>query len=293
MNLPTTIGVELEFVNQAGTTADLRALRSRLEPEFPTWGFGTDGSCGLEFRSPILRTEADLAGVEAMAERIRGLGFRTNERCGLHVHVDVRQLTDAQRRLFMKFFVQFEDLFFGLCPDRRSNTYCKPIPLGYLQALRHNPSWSVWTDRYHWMNGQAFARHGTCEFRLMGGSLNTRQIMGWMNLLLHIYSMVVNGMIHERDLMNFEKDNTQSTELLHKFAVMLHLDTEEQTLEFDTPQLRTRAGLSKEYLFTRWEDVRSDTLSVRAERRRRRLAAWKGEEQFEPLYCRPGVTTVE
>lgn len=53
------------------------------------------------------------------------IGSYVNKKCGAHVHVDIRDLNDAQLARVIKAYSQLEDGLFALVtPDRRSNSFC-------------------------------------------------------------------------------------------------------------------------------------------------------------------------
>lgn len=289
--LPTTAGVELELNNQAGINHDIVELRAKLE-RFTGWVVKTDGSCGdrgagPEVISPIMRTEADLHKVDEVCHELTRLGYEVTPKCGFHVHIGVSALTAVQRDRFIQLLHQFENVFFKLAPGRRATRWCKEIPANYIEAVRRGAGWQAWTDRYHWVNGCAFSRHTTCEIRLMSGSLNPRQVVGWVNLLLHLYDVCRKGVLAGE--LSWVKEASDSDATLRKLMTVARLTAEDELDDFN-PDERLRVGLARTYLLQRWEDVQNDVVSIRQERKRRLHAAWKGQEKFEPVFAKPTVT---
>lgn len=281
----------MELNNQAGVNRDVNEIRRHLA-RFTGWKVKLDGSCGdngagPEVISPIMSTDEDLAKVDEVCHELTRLGYEVTPKCGYHVHIGVSRLNAAQRDRFIQLMHQFENVFFKLAPGRRATRWCKEIPANYIEAVRRGAGWQAWSDRYHWVNGCAYSRHTTCEIRLMSGSLNPRQVVGWVNLLLHIYDVCRKNVLASE--LSWTKEASDSTETLHKFMDTARLEADDELTDF-TPEERLRAGLARTYLLQRWDDVQNDVLSLRQERKRRLHAAWKGLEKFEPVFARPTVT---
>ena len=290
--LATTCGIELETSEQAGVNQDIREIQRHLDV-YPGWKVKQDGSCGTrgsgpEVISPILRTEADLQVVDSVCRELDHLGYRTTPKCGFHVHLGASHWSPSQRDTFVQFMHQFEDFFFKLAPGRRESTYCKPIPDSFMSGVRAGHGWNSWTDRYHWVNGCAYALHTTVEIRLMSGSLNPRQVLGWVNLLLHTVTLTANPARFVGSL-SWSKETGTDEELLQKFLAMARLTNADEHLDFNAGE-QTRAALAREYLLQRWSDVRSDVNEQRAERKRRLHASWRTGAKFEPVFVTAPVT---
>ena len=206
---------------------------------------------------------------------MKSLSFKVSPKCGLHCHVDVRALTAAQRTNFIKFFVQFEEVFFALAPGRKENSYCMPLNSTTIESLKGGGGWSAWSGRYHWMNGCAFSEHGTCEFLLMSGSLNPTHVVGWARFLLHVYTEVLNN--PNMELTNFDADSCPSVSL--SFQKMLGV-------------LNLTSGPAFDWVTKRWQDVNQDVEKLRAERKARLKSAWSGKSVFEPVFVELGETMV-
>ena len=282
MNLATTVGIELEVNNVANPTSDRDFVTRNVEKLVPGWLVKNDGSCGkkggygVEVISPILKTEADLSQVAKICPALKRLSFRVDGHCGLHVHLGVKDLTYAQTLRLLRFFVTHEDAFFSLDPSRRLINFCKALPrelktrlLSTFPPSSQHDLYSAWPERYFWLNGCSYAKHGTLELRLMGGTLNERHVLGWVRFLLYLVESVKNYA---------ELDKTQKsagdafTDMVVASRIARHLDTPGTKLAY-------------EWLMKRHADCVSfqDLDKQRAERRARRLAAWAGGPKFEPV----------
>ena len=104
-------------------------------------------------------------------------GGRVNKSCGLHVHLDQRQVTREVAITRFDRLVKAQELLFRLvAPSRIDNTYCKPSRSFDAQ------------NRYHVINGKhAYQAHRTLEVRLHQGSLDAIKILAWIDLLIAIH----------------------------------------------------------------------------------------------------------
>lgn len=182
------VGVEIEMENRA------RFVPSDVFDKY--WRREEDGSLrngGMEvvFRNPYKGkdvVEALTAAEKATAKCI--FSFR----CGLHVHIDCRDLTSAQLRSFVMLYVLFEPVIMPLCGDgREESNFCVPVGYntGLLDALGSRASIQSIAGRgrddfgrYSALNLQAFLRYGSLEFRAMQGTGNAQEILDWINILL-------------------------------------------------------------------------------------------------------------
>lgn len=111
---------------------------------------------------------------------LRKHGAEVNVSCGVHVHLDMRSrdVSDAYAKL-----AHFEEALFSIVPARRRQSpYCQPVGAYDLETWRRH---AAYWDRYRSINCQAFRRHHTLEVRVFPGSLNSREILTWVDLLLY------------------------------------------------------------------------------------------------------------
>lgn len=101
----------------------------------------------------------------------------TNDTCGLHVHVDVRN-----RDKFKAFsnLVAAQDALYSLAKaERKTNTFCRPLPKD-AQFI------DLYADRYMGINKQSVQKFGTLEVRLYHGTVNPTEISRWSKLLINL-----------------------------------------------------------------------------------------------------------
>ena len=172
-----SVGIELEFCHPPNQTFMLE----------PYGGLKGDGSVrpqqlqsghGREFFSHPMNGDLLLDSISAAATHIRRRGGYVNNTCGYHVHIDVLDLTDAQRNNILNAWITYEDLWFSFVPYiRHESQFCRRLS-GRPNA-RH--------ERYLALNPLAFERHGTFECRMHTGTLSPEKIRNWCLALLYFF----------------------------------------------------------------------------------------------------------
>lgn len=160
------VGVELEMLVPDDMDSDEVPTRWGSTKEDgsldPSWG-----EYGVEFASIPVSGSAISTMITAACSAFSSA--RVDESCGMHVHVDVRDLTNDQRTNIIKWFQHTEKQWFGIVnPNREDNSYCKPISDVAINRMDH--------DRYRALNTDAYGKHGTFEFRLHHGTINKQEI---------------------------------------------------------------------------------------------------------------------
>lgn len=221
-----TFGVEIEFTAPVSMTAVATALAAAGLPSEATgrymggggarWSVKTDcsvhgtvrGHSGMELVSPILRGEEGFAALRTACAVLNSLGAKVNVSCGLHVHLEARDLTAKQIGRFIKTYAKFEDTIdLMIAPSRRgsANRYCKSLlspttwydgPISHdaatvnsflskidacrdMNALRA----AAQGDRTRKVNIESFWRHGTVEVRHHQGTTDAAKIVNWVKFL--------------------------------------------------------------------------------------------------------------
>lgn len=136
---------------------------------------------GLEFT--VLFRRNDRTSLAELCRVLRELGASVNRSCGLHVHLDQRDLIDAKTGRTKKAKVMKRGerlgavlpLLASMLPhSRRSNSYCR------LETSNFNG------NRYSAINMTAFKKYNTIEVRLHSGTTDLNKINNWIDLLLVI-----------------------------------------------------------------------------------------------------------
>jgi len=197
-------GVEIEFLHLEGCSqSDVARVVSAhgVECQLASYGHNTvsywkvvpDSSCGLELVSPVLSGEAGLNEIKAVCQALSEIGAKVNKRCGLHVHVDGRDLSNSQIAKVFLNYAKYEAVFDSLVPQSRrgnNNSFSKSIQTvfnmeaGYMKSFVKAPALVNFMDRYHKVNLEALARHGSIEFRQHSGTTDADKIINWVVLVI-------------------------------------------------------------------------------------------------------------
>lgn len=122
-----------------------------------------------------------------------------SERTSLHVHLDVRDLSLSQLQKLILLYSIFEELFFKWAdPTRITNNYCRSLTFHSDITQRMARILAIQDDDkgYHMMvnlleNGNKYdacnylsvRQRGSLEFRLLGGTYDTKVMLSWINKL--------------------------------------------------------------------------------------------------------------
>lgn len=177
----------------------------------PHWKVVPDGSIsgGCEVVSPILSGEEGLAQVEAVMAALRAAGATVDTACGMHVHIDARDLTGDEFARTFAFYTERQDLMDLLvAPSRRRNSFCRKYEAQTIESIKDvakretttdrygevvegkRAATRVHGDRYMTVNIQSYLTHGTIEFRQHQGTLNGVKATAWIKMLLAIANKV-------------------------------------------------------------------------------------------------------
>lgn len=209
------VGIEVELV--AMDWAPLHAFANRWNASIVADSTIQD-SMGAELNLPPVRGTTLFRMIEDLSFAVNSAGAKDSNRCGVHVHVDCRDLTPTQLHGVIRFWALLEPALFNLIPeDRRQSKYCKPIrrnpwiadfldtpnsdardfmiryaavPSGTTAkdygrqnkaspiALARRSDKHAW-HRYYSLNLAAYWAHKTVENRMPEWSTDIGNILGW------------------------------------------------------------------------------------------------------------------
>jgi hypothetical protein len=198
------VGVELEASH--GGSRELAALVHRWGGRVQHDGSVTDG---FEIAAPPASGDKFVAMIEEITAASKAAHGEITQKCGLHVHIDCRDLSPYQLLLFTGLWCCFEHQFFAMMPPSRRGTnqltstwYCKPLSprwramqalatgaestpqlLGFLIGKRFRPYDYSDAPRYMAWNLAALAKYSTIECRLHSGTLMANKIIPWACIL--------------------------------------------------------------------------------------------------------------
>jgi hypothetical protein len=207
------IGVELEFnmLDAAHQSSERAAIADALKAAglAKYVDVTTDGSCGWEVRVLLLEDEFEDT-LTKILNVLNGFGFKTNDQCGTHVHLDMRNrdVNVVYENLFktQKFLRKF------LSNKRKRNRYCK---------LNTAPTFAEQNgigDRYYAINVDSYRRHQTIEVRMHQGTLKADELIPWISLLTKIVgyksgmTKTINTLKQAKETLDIDEVLTQDLE---------------------------------------------------------------------------------
>lgn len=151
-------------------------------------GHRYDSACEI-VSPPLPFNRESLELVAKVLKILKDSGATVDETCGLHVHVDARDMTqempDFSRILFLR-YRECEEMIDKLVATNRrtdSNMYSRSMK-------RYNRSTSFQNlrgDRRNKLNFQSFERHGTVEFRQHEGCVNSVKVVAWVAFCVNFF----------------------------------------------------------------------------------------------------------
>jgi hypothetical protein len=265
---PHYIGLELEL-------SDASALSFAVEPgDYYWWVSESDGS--IRGRSPMElkftrnpRGQHGLSPLEAETalKQLTNLPrTEVNDTCGLHVHIDVCDLTRPQLDNVVGLYLVVERVLYQYCGvDRADNNFCVPLhkALGSVAgAWAGGLSSFSESLRYGGLNLHAVRRFGTLEFRMHPGANDVAKIVDWINICAAIKE-------HGK---NFEGPKTAYRRILGDVEAFMTdvFGSRASLLMYNTLQLDLERGLSDSKDMVLWKDVHYAQQKIRSRRSRKK-----------------------
>lgn len=184
------IGVELEFNSNLNNYGQIEIAKLLADAGLSRYVcVGADGSCGWEVR--VLLEESNwIEPLTKITQILKDKGFTTDQRCGTHVHFDMRN-RDVKKcfknlysnQLFLRKFIN---------KDRKKNSFCRKNEIdNFDEASKSN-------DRYRGINANSYKKYKTIEIRMHQGTLDSSKLIPWIKLLLKIVNF--NGELNKKVL---------------------------------------------------------------------------------------------
>lgn len=168
------------------------------------WVVKPDSSCGIEINTPILKGWFGLKKLLRVADELRKNLIPVDERCSVHVHVNIGDLTLEELVSVLVWYIKCEPVFFDAMPMmRKNNRYCQLVGMGDIQVedmdynvgneilLKLSTSKYFAVNCYHFVKGGGFSednyRKKTLEFRHGENTMcvDSFALKNWIRLLLH------------------------------------------------------------------------------------------------------------
>lgn len=154
------------------------------------WILKGDGSVhgmALELISPPMCGPKGIAEVKFVMGLLNANQAKVDESCGLHVHHHASDLDDNHLKNLLIVWYKYQDLMYMIAdPRRETSQYCRKLEESDFRrvvGLKRGFAAQVRTwSRYQGLNFESLNRHGTVEFRLLEGTLNTEKVEAWVSL---------------------------------------------------------------------------------------------------------------
>ena len=172
-----SFGVELETSECDGW----RSLHGKTD-----WGCVYECSTpGREFVSPILQGDMGFDAIEVMCDYADDSSWETDSSCGLHVHIDARDLSSEELLQVAYAYRKTYPLWKRFVARRRcDNSMCgnPQYELSDIKAVEHFEDFAEARDRFEFVNWRAYLCHGSIEIRIYQGSLDACEICNWVSI---------------------------------------------------------------------------------------------------------------
>ncbi len=187
------VGIEIELEGHPLPTG----VTGKIPKEKRYWVVTPDGSLRGEAAEYVLARPVDRKDVKAaldqLAHNLEGVELEDSGRAGVHVHINVRDLTMVQMFTFVLLYLVFERVLVRFCGEQRQgNLFCLRVEdaeyLSYAlhRAIKTRGYSHLSSDelRYASINLTALSKYGSLEFRAMRSPVAHEVIEQWVELLL-------------------------------------------------------------------------------------------------------------
>lgn len=167
------------------------------------WVIKPDSSCGMEICTPIMKGWNGLRKCCDVSHAfMNDPQIKVDQRCSVHVHVEVADLTHEQLASVIAHWFKVEPVFMdAMPPQRKRNRYCQFM--GMTNLLQHDSKFGageiakrVGNVKYYSVNTNQMIKNGrkTIEFRTIEGEgvKDPFTIKNWVRLIIHFVEMTKN-----------------------------------------------------------------------------------------------------
>lgn len=220
----------------------------------------------IELVTPPLNYE-DIDLLQMIVRKLRENGAKTNNSCGIHIHIDGANHTPDSLKRLINFMVARQDLIYeALEINSRGNRWCKKLSNDLLNAMKSCRDLSredaerIWYSpandgyangidhyhynptRYHGINLHSYFSKGTVEFRLFNSTLHAGKIKAYIQFCLAVsaWAITENGNVVFRNMTDYTAEQ--------KVTIMRNILTHRLGLsgdEFKTCRLHLMTPLKK------------------------------------------------
>jgi len=211
------------------------------------WTSVTDGSVsGREYLSGPILGKTGIALIESGCASLNQDGPVVDNKCGYHIHLNARDLSEEQVAKFLKLCFKYQDDVVKIVPRSRSfdkNKYCARLPdrfgtsipleemiyprrdgygdSDHRRYMVESKKYKYYDGRYFWANAHSYYYRGTIEIRLHSGTTLPDRILNWAELWLKLLEYAVSP---DTDGTYFGRANF--------FKILERAKVREETIEF-------------------------------------------------------------
>lgn len=209
--LGAKVGIELEFEN---------ATNPVYADNLRDWLVTHDHSLrnGVEYVSRVLTPREVPAALRLCYDRVTKYRLKPSVRCGVHVHMNIQDLTYNQLMRYIMLYVLLEPYIFEeFAKDRIDNHFCVPLfantdMYGFFSKLskymRSGANISAHCGRaskYSALNFAAIYKLGTLEFRHLEAQSNPDFIGRWIRFLIELRRSALNQYDTPEDILKTQE----------------------------------------------------------------------------------------
>jgi hypothetical protein len=206
-----SFGIEIEFVG-----ADLREVEAAINcagvecyvegynhTTRPYWKIVSDASLQSlrgragELVSPILNGVEGVRELEKVIDALNAVdGVTVNRSCGLHIHLDCRDMTIEQIKATYERYSNYEEQI-DLCMPRSRRgdpRWCAGLARtkDYVKRAANKEGAANAVGRYFKVNLAHIAGRGSIEFRQHSGTTEFKKIVNWLSFLMQFTDTSIN-----------------------------------------------------------------------------------------------------
>tara|TARA_R110000765_G_scaffold153681_4_gene256606 strand:- start:5353 stop:6666 length:1314 start_codon:yes stop_codon:yes gene_type:complete len=194
------VGVEIETTGSSADEIRNNEVFSQFRVTYDGSIDGDSDNEGFEFISKPMRGDYLFQEIDKIGSHLLENDFRVNKTCGLHVHIDARDLFYDSLKGIAIVMKSFENVVFSMMPEsRQTKRWCKPMSIDkndliqissdeefintWYDSCGETPSMDKYNDaRYYGLNLHARVFLGTIEFRYHSGTNNPTKIKNWITI---------------------------------------------------------------------------------------------------------------
>lgn len=206
-----SVGLEIEAVNPREDEMEIDYYEDHFEIK-NNWRIVYDGSIdsdGGTAREFVMRggMQGDelYQSIDNLTSVLKYKDWYVNRSCGLHIHIDARDLSPRELSSVLKVAKMSESIIYKMMPPSRWNgRWCRKIPLSlseidrmglseehfvdsWYSAFDVRPTMEKYNDsRYCGVNMHSRIIHGSIEFRHHSGTLDPNKIINWIEICQRI-----------------------------------------------------------------------------------------------------------